>query len=168
MTVEEIYNKIRIVPNDASFGFDGIKNICFLAEKLPKGISVLEIGTAYGRSAIIWALATEGKITTIDIQDVQYLVEAFSKKMNLDITAINGDSTKIDIKDKYDVVWIDGNHDYEYVISDIKKLDPLAKKLICGHDYNHILFPGVGKAVNEFYGNNFATIGTIWYVFKNG
>lgn len=58
------------------------------------------------------------------------------------------DSKKLDIDFSPDVVFIDGNHDYEYVKSDtelvIEKYHP---KVIIWHDYN--MEPGVTRFLNE-------------------
>jgi hypothetical protein len=61
--------------------------------------------------------------------------------------------TKINdiILDKYDVLYIDGAHDYENVKLDIELWKDKAKYFICGHDYCD-KFPGVVKAVNEILG----------------
>ncbi len=55
----------------------------------------------------------------------------------------------------YDLVFIDANHSYENVLEDIKVWLPKIKKggIICGHDCNHIRFPGVKKAVEEVFGD---------------
>jgi cephalosporin hydroxylase len=52
-----------------------------------------------------------------------------------------------------DFVYIDANHDYENVLEDIKVWLPKVKEdgIISGHDYNHISFPGVIKAVHEVF-----------------
>jgi predicted O-methyltransferase YrrM len=52
-----------------------------------------------------------------------------------------------------DFIYIDANHDYEFVKDDITNALKKIKKdgLIAGHDYNNET-PGVIKAVNEFFG----------------
>ena len=169
MTPEEIHKKIFVCPSDLSFGLEGIKAICRLADKLPKGITVLETGTAYGRSAFTWALAADAKVKTIDYQNIQDIVMAFAKKFGLEdkITAIQGDSGRMECNEDYDVVWLDGCHDYDSVMRDLNNYDKHAKLLICGHDYGHPDFPGVKQAVDEFYkNNNIQTDGIFWYVWK--
>jgi cephalosporin hydroxylase len=56
------------------------------------------------------------------------------------------------IKEKVDFIYIDGNHDYKYVLSDLKNYWPLVKKggIFAGHDIN---FEDVAKAVCEFVKN---------------
>jgi predicted O-methyltransferase YrrM len=54
-----------------------------------------------------------------------------------------------------DMVYIDGNHAYEYVINDIKLALKKIKKngIICGHDYYDIQGNLVKTAVNEIFGS---------------
>lgn len=54
------------------------------------------------------------------------------------------------IKTKFDIVWIDADHSYEAVTTDIKNYLSKVKKegIICGHDYD---FKGVKKAVHEHF-----------------
>lgn len=74
------------------------------------------------------------------------------------IKKFSSDAAK-DIKDKVDFVYIDGNHQYEYVKEDIAKYYPLTKEggVFGGHDYNNYHGAGnvgetfgVVEAVNEF------------------
>ena len=54
-----------------------------------------------------------------------------------------------------DFVYIDGNHDYEFVLEDIELWTPKVKQggIIGGHDYGGN-FPGVEKAVKKYCGKN--------------
>jgi predicted O-methyltransferase YrrM len=68
-----------------------------------------------------------------------------------------------------DFVFIDADHRYEFVVEDIKAWFPKVRSggTLCGHDYGDPRFPGVEKAVKEY----FHTYGTtkrhgIWYVTK--
>jgi len=48
-----------------------------------------------------------------------------------------------------DLIWVDGNHKYEYVRFDVREYWKKVKPggIFSGHDYNH---KDVGRAVNEF------------------
>lgn len=62
-------------------------------------------------------------------------------------------------KDKsVDMVFIDGGHEYEEVMVDIKAWLPKTKKLICGHDYDR---KSVKRAAREVLGDVHA-FGFIW------
>ena len=65
-----------------------------------------------------------------------------------------------------DVVYIDANHEYEFVKYDIQKtLDVIKPKMaICGHDYDDPNIPGVKKAVDEIFGKkpDMTFIDTSW------
>jgi len=54
-----------------------------------------------------------------------------------------------DIPDNLDYIYIDGNHDYEFVIKDMEFYYNKLKKggILSGHDIN---YPGVSKAFCEF------------------
>lgn len=69
---------------------------------------------------------------------------------------------------KADLIFIDGNHNYEYVLADIKAWWPNLKSsgILCGHDYCDNC-PGVIKAVNEVFPLINAIHGwSIWSVIK--
>ena len=57
------------------------------------------------------------------------------------------------IKGKIDFIYIDGNHSYEYVLSDMENYSKLltSKYVFGGHDIDQ---PGVSKAFIEFIGKN--------------
>ena len=74
------------------------------------------------------------------------------------------------VKEKLDFVYIDGNHDYRYVMDDIVNWLPKVKKggLIGGHDYSRSKY-GVYEAVNDFCGENnikFEVYGEEWFFWK--
>jgi hypothetical protein len=60
---------------------------------------------------------------------------------------------------KFDIVYIDAEHDYESVKRDIAAWKPLAKRIVSGHDFHS--FPGVKKAVSEEF-SSFQTQGNVW------
>lgn len=89
------------------------KGINFLCKFIEKNEikTILEIGTAIGYSAIKMALVND-KIHIVSIErDQERYIEALKniKKLKLEkrITLILGDALTIDLKDKYDMVFID-------------------------------------------------------------
>lgn len=76
------------------------------------------------------------------------------------VVIYNGKSENISktIKDGcFDCVFIDADHSYEMALLDIENWYPKVKKggLLCGHDFGQPRFPGVRKAVEEYFGGNF-------------
>lgn len=67
---------------------------------------------------------------------------------------------------RFDMVFIDGAHDYESVKADIEAWLPRTRMLICGHDY---YMPGVNRAVTELLGvggkDIFIGADSIWLKF---
>ncbi len=56
------------------------------------------------------------------------------------------------IPNNLDFVWVDGNHRYEWVKSDLEYYWPKIKPdgVLCGHDYTNSGSCGVARAVDEF------------------
>jgi len=71
-----------------------------------------------------------------------------------------------------DFVYLDGNHFEEYFKQDINKWWPKVKNggIICGHDYDHYLFPEITEYVNFFSKNlnlELVHLGThVWMIKK--
>ena len=68
-------------------------------------------------------------------------------------------------KKHFDLVFIDADHQYESVQNDIATWLPLVKNngFLTGHDYGHPNFPGVKKAVDEYFGDNIMVRGDrVW------
>ena len=143
-----------------------------------KKLKGAEIGVLKGENAIsIKEALNMERLYLIDIWD-EYLHEEKTKTLNFfkyyegvkkifkdykNVIIIRGDSIEVakTIKNNsLDFVYIDGNHDYEFVKKDIDVWYHKVKKggYICGDDYCKS-WKGVIKAVNEFIEkNNFKLI----------
>jgi len=65
-----------------------------------------------------------------------------------------------------DMVFIDGDHDYQETLKDITAWNKIARRVICGHDYSS-RWPGVKRAVHEVFGRKIKIAGgSVWMVFK--
>lgn len=104
----------------------------------------LEIGVKLGRS--LW-VASQAAGPTVEIWGIDILDNPKIPNTNF----IKGDSTEVKWDKPVDVLFIDGNHDYMYVRSDIERFAPFVKKgrVILFHDYDDSS-PGVIQAVDEF------------------
>ncbi len=129
-----------------------------MVRKYAKGNRYLELGTYGGYSAAI-AGAVAKSVTCLDRFDPSHFgfrtddVERMIKwHCRCPVTLISGEakeSVKL-LKDKYDVILVDGDHHYESVRDDIETVLPLLMKngVILFHDSGN-LFPGVEKAITE-------------------
>jgi predicted O-methyltransferase YrrM len=146
--------------------------------KLRNSKNILEIGTFNGNTALNMAVnaAAEAKITTLDLPenwDGKYKIEVPGLYVNVTdrktvgahyrehpeqaakITQVYGDSAGLDwktLQGPFDLVFIDGNHHYKYVMSDTEHaLQHLSLKgIMVWHDYGMI--EDVSKAVDSFEG----------------
>jgi predicted O-methyltransferase YrrM len=68
---------------------------------------------------------------------------------------------------RFDMVFIDGDHEYESVKEDILAWRPLLREggLLCGHDYGHPDYhAGVTAVVNELFGQPSRGPDLIWWI----
>jgi hypothetical protein len=115
----------------------------------------------------------------IECRNIDFLKEGTDTldifKNNLsgyDINISKGDSKVLFNKfkdDFFDFIFIDGNHEYEYVKSDLSNFYPKLKSvgIFAGHDYTEDC--GVPIAVNEFAiqkKKNIEIIDTSWLLIK--
>jgi predicted O-methyltransferase YrrM len=143
-----------------------------LINDLPYNLTMLEIGCYAGESTELFLKSGKiKKLYAVDIwnDDLGYfssinpnhnfseVEKIFDEKIKgYDVikyknTIANVSSNIHDL----DFIYIDANHEYEYVMSDINESLKMIKKggIISGHDYN-LETPGVIKAVDEIFGNN--------------
>ena len=81
------------------------------------------------------------------------------------IRAMSISASKLFPKEYFDLVFIDADHRYDFILSDIKAWLPLVKKggLLTGHDYK-IQHKGTMRAVDECFGDNIIIIknSSVW------
>ncbi len=129
----------------------------YLVRKLPDNPVILEIGTFRGLSAVIMAQQRQDvKIITIDphigidgnLYSNPYIVEDnFNKyKVSSQITHLVLASNDYYPEDKFDLLFIDGDHSFKWVSHDYYKFEQAIKEggLIVFHDF------GTHKGVTEF------------------
>lgn len=78
------------------------------------------------------------------------------------------EATKFIEDNSLDFVYIDCNHQYEFVKADIKAWLPKVKKggIFGGHDYDEPTVPGVKKAVDEMFGKIERGQAYDWWIVK--
>ena len=147
----------------------------WLHERAKEMNSIVEIGSLLGRSAMALLSGCRGTVYCIDpwndngdngwsmfISNVGHFtnlvpIRGFSPSCG---SLVHGD---------IDMVFIDGDHNYESCNADLEFWFPRTKILICGHDYTHPTYPGVKASVDDFFGKRNMSVevadGTsIWHV----
>jgi hypothetical protein len=161
------------------------QGILDLTQEFPNNTVMAEIGSYAGESTelffksgrVIQLYASdpwqEGYDDTVSAPNTDFMLveNAFDIRMkNKNVIKL-----KMTMKEAFnllpelDVVYIDGNHAYEYVLSDIQLSLKKIKNggIICGHDYNKT-DAGVMQAVNEIFGKpNKVFSDTSWMVKIN-
>jgi hypothetical protein len=149
-TIDNLLKKIGAMIMDTNI-LDGIskvdsvseKSISILTEAVRGKKNVLEIGTRFGRTAVILAMHChpEGKVTSVDINqsDARKTLEQVPKEIRDKIVLIESDSKTVDYGNRgpFDLIFIDGDHSFKGVIADT--LNGLANMTPDGtlfwHDY---------------------------------
>jgi predicted O-methyltransferase YrrM len=140
----------------------------WLAKQAAARHVIIEIGSFEGRSTMALADHTPGFVIAVDpwmykLPHKAQSYDRFLRNLSAHIEAGTVRPVRARSDDclqpvcealgihKPDMVFIDGNHDYEVVLHDIKLARSLLLPggLLCGHDYGHRTLPGVKKAVDE-------------------
>ena len=128
------------------------------AKKVPKNEHIVEIGSHQGYSTCFLALAAAGTVHAVDIWEDENIFKIFKK--NIISTKVsnvkyyrNTSIEQFKLWDKNNVIgllFIDGNHSYEYVKDDFNNWSKYCKKgaYIIFHDYSRH-WPGVVKFIDE-------------------
>jgi O-antigen biosynthesis protein len=147
----------------------------WFAEQAAKHDRIVEVGCFRGRTTTALCDNTCGMVTAVDtwqgapglmeyIQFMQkitgnpdWLFDEFMHNMadfnNLEICRMPSTEAAAFFRSRgrnFDMIFIDGLHDYENIRADILAWAPLLSVggLMCGHDYQ---FPDVNRAVNELF-----------------
>lgn len=116
---------------------------------------VVEIGIEAGATAeyILNNCPNIEKYYGIDIiKPHNFSNEVFNKFNNFEHITKPAHEVSKQFEDKsLDLVYIDGNHEYEEVTQDITDWIPKIREggIICGHDYSKYYYPGLIEAVNK-------------------
>ncbi len=171
------------------FGFFNFENVYTeMVNHFPSNSHFVELGSFFGCSTIYMAVeiinsGKQIKFDSIDKWDFNWNLDNVSVNVyeeylkNIEpikhiINPIRGFSKEI-VKNyedsSLDFIFIDADHEYEGIKNDITWWYPKLKQngIIAGHDYIEA-FPGVIKAVDEFFGKeNIIRNGSSWILNKN-
>lgn len=168
-------------------GWLSAREAMYLATRASWCDRIVEVGSWMGRSTLALGLNTRGTVTAVDTwkgssehQDMlrdkpdEWLMKQFIKNVNgvENIHPWHGTSLECAARAKrtgntYDLIFLDGAHDYESVKADILAWGPLLTKngILCGHDYDPLgkEWTGVKQAVEECVPEFCVVLGTnIW------
>jgi|6_EtaG_2_1085325.scaffolds.fasta_scaffold33132_2 hypothetical protein len=144
-------NIIRMSPNEATI----LHKFCSEAET-----GIVEIGRKFGGSTYVICKCSnvpvysvdKGKWANSEKSIINKCIEEFQSRLNV----INCKSVKAIIPQKYDVLFIDGDHSYDGVMRDIKTHWNKLTNVCIFHDYRSCR--GVKKAVDYIISENVAEV----------
>lgn len=115
-------------------------------------------GTVYAIDHFLGSIDETGEIEVdhaeVKTRDIyKDFMENVGSFKNLKVLKMyNAEAVKSFKDDSIDMVFIDGGHTYQEVLSDIKRWLPKTKKIICGHDRN---YRSIQKALRKVFGSKF-------------
>lgn len=122
------------------------------------GGEVLEVGSAYGYSAIVMALAG-AQVTAVDPHvwlnsygQMMANLGAYGVAEAVTIVRLGSEMALHDLAGPYDLVWIDGDHSADAVARDVRLSLPLLAPggVLACHDYGEDTCPGVAQALDAW------------------
>lgn len=160
-------NKISYKGIEGHLFFEDIRVLYNAVEKdlRKKGtLNILEIGSFKGLSAIVMANALQGKgkITCVDSWCEEERFKCYDEfleniKNYPNILHYRVNSADFKSNEKYDLIFVDGGHDYQSCAKDLDNVYPMLKNggILFGHDYiDNNPNVGVKQAVEEFVAKN--------------
>ncbi len=160
-------------------GWMSEEELTWLAKRAKECKIIVEFGCFMGRSTRALADNTDGIIYAVDPWNGNYqgnintyVLPEFKKNLSDHIESgkvipVRNFSVNFELKDKVDLVFIDGDHSYKGVINDLKKGIDLLRidGILCGHDYANPVIPEVKKAINDSLLLE-GVVDTIWWTRK--
>ncbi len=130
----------------------GLNELC--EENITKESIVLELGCNDGVSTSLFSKYAK-KVFAVDMNKTSKMNNLLEEIDNIYFYKMSFSQFFFQNIEKFDFIYIDGNHEYQEVREDIINSLNFVKDggLIGGHDYNSSC-PGVVKAVKEFFGDN--------------
>lgn len=130
----------------------GLNDLC--KKYITKEMIVLELGANRGVSTELFAQYAK-EVVTVDVKTTKELKERLNRCPNIKFHQMPFKTFFSKCETFFDIVYIDGAHDYTSVKNDILDCSLRLKKdgLFSGHDF-FARFPGVKKAVLELFVNN--------------
>ena len=145
-------------------GWMGDLELEYLARMASRSLMIAEIGSWKGRSTCALGANTEGIVIAVDtwqgseeqgciVNPTELYAEFIRNTYRLPIVPVRLPSVEAASRmnrAKFDLIFIDGKHDYESIRSDISMWTPLLSPsgILCGHDFTES-WPGIQRAVQE-------------------
>lgn len=143
MTKLEKYNILHSQLASTDAGETGSFCLPFFddAIKITDCKEVLEIGFNRGASALKWLIDTNVNLTSVDIikrqTSIDLLNKEFTGRFNFNLMNSKTINQKTEWINKFDLIFIDGDHSYQGVLDDLVASLQLKPKFLFFDDYHH-------------------------------
>lgn len=158
VNAQEIVTKMSVI---RTWLYDEEKmRLATLAQEVPAGGTIVEVGALYGGSTALLALGQpEATVHSHDNfswspevpASAAFMLENL-KELGIENVVIHEGDSRVTAKEwdrPIDLLWIDGGHSFEFVWNDLSTFGPHAK-VIALHDYKNPSWPDIEQAVVRF------------------
>ena len=172
---------INVEPSLSIEGWMTEAELTYLASVASRSSMIVEVGSWKGRTTRTLATHTTGLVMAVDTWGGSIAFEPslridsdvfneFSENLRglrnvwpIPCTSLHAASLLTRVGARFDLIFLDADHEYESVRDDINAWMPLLSPggILCGHDYTAPPHPGVKQAVDELVGA-VNIIDTIW------
>ena len=161
LPVSDIIQQASVIPSWTSI--EEREKLVQLAQEVPVGGSILEIGCLYGGATALFGIARPD-VDIVAIDNFSWSPEGYppvSRSLvcanmtqvgveNVRVVAIDSGTEGLAELFKPDLLWIDGGHSYEFIHSDLVNFGPRAR-VVSMHDYNNPEpWMGIRQATDDF------------------
>jgi hypothetical protein len=161
--IDEAYQYLCATPSDINEHLPTLKKYAEQCE------SVLELGTRYIVSTYSMLAARPKKMVSVDLYDPSVYggnlnaVLIACQQEGIDYKFIQGNDLEIEIEDNFDLLFVDTDHNYRQLTSELNKYSPKINKFIAMHDtelfaepciYQGQEYGGMKRAVFDFINNH--------------
>jgi hypothetical protein len=154
----ELKNNILSTPSVGELEFESLESIKSMCNKANPS-SILELGFNRGMSAIMWLEGSNATLHSIDIKStdevansIEYINTTYPFRFtytSLDHNQL--DQYKTEFKNKYDLIFIDGDHSFSAILRDTENALDFNPKYIAYDDYFHVAHgTDTRKVINNF------------------
>lgn len=181
---------IDLAPALALRGWMHVEELRWLAEQAARSDTIVEIGCYQGRSTRALADHCAGRVYAVDPWDGIYhrndggwhpintaVYDVFTEHLRDRLEAGRVVPMRCTFREAQpqilaqigrtvDLVFIDGDHRFETCVDDIAGALDLVRPggMVAGHDFGHPDWPGVRRAVTQWFGDAVQLHRSIWWV----
>lgn len=153
LTFEQAYEHTSKVSSHTAYSEAECRLLFEVAMRTPRGGVMVEIGCEYGRStSMLLQIAKElgAELHLVEPHPKPELIEMLCNLSYPFILYVSKSGVTYGLPDTFHFLHIDGDHDYEGVMSDLQMFVPFTEGYVICHDFERESLPDVTRAIRSY------------------